>query len=161
MVTVEDLRRIKVLDNLTQPMLENMQPLTQLNLFGAQYVIFKQGDPAKYFYMLIKGKVILEVEASEGLMISLGAIKPGYSFGWSSLLPGSDYGACAVCVEPCEMMAIPGEQFLELLERDHSIGYKFMSSVVSILKRRLDRRTGQFIQVLSKHPDLQKLMGVG
>lgn len=158
MVTVEDLRRIKVLDNLTQSMLASMQPLTRLNLFGERHVVYKKGDAAKHFHMLLKGKVILEVEASEALMISLGAVKPGYSFGWSSLLPGSEYSTYAVCVEPCEIMTIPGDSFLELLEKNHTIGYKFMNSVVSILKRRLERRTGQFIQVISKHPDLQKLM---
>ncbi|MCF8082277.1 MAG: Crp/Fnr family transcriptional regulator [Deltaproteobacteria bacterium] len=160
MVSIEELRKIRVLDNLTQPMLENMRPLTELSLFGERHVVYKKGEPAKYFYMLIKGKVILEVEAAEGLMISLGAVKPGYSFGWSSLLSGSEYSTYAICVEPCEMMAIPGDKFLELLERNHSIGYKFMNSVARILKRRLERRTGQFIQVISKHPDLQKLMGV-
>ncbi len=159
MVSVEDLRKILVLDNLTQPMLESMQPLTRLHLFGEQQVVYKEGDPAEYFYMLIKGKVILEVEASEALMISLGAIKPGYSFGWSSLLPGSKYSTYAICVDSCEIMSVHGDKFLELLEKDHSIGYKFMNTVVGILKRRLERRTGQFIQVMAKHPDLQKLMG--
>ncbi|MFO7985518.1 MAG: Crp/Fnr family transcriptional regulator [Desulfatiglandaceae bacterium] len=159
MVSIEELRKIRVLDNLTQPMLENMRPLTELNLFGERHVVYEKGDPAEYFYMLLKGKMILEVEASEGLMISLGALKPGYSFGWSSLFPGSEYSSYAVCVESCEIMAIPGDKFLELLDKDHTIGYKFMSTVVSILKRRLERRTGQFIQVMSKHPDLQKLMG--
>mgnify|MGYP006292812743 CR=1 FL=1 len=159
MVSIEELRKIRVLDNLTQPMLKNMRPLTEVNLFGENHVIYKKGDPAEYFYMLLKGKVILEVKASEELMISLGAVKPGYSFGWSSLFPGSEYSSYAVCVEPCEIMAIPGDKFLELLDKDHAIGYKFMSTVVSILKRRLERRTDQFIQVMSKHPDLQKLMG--
>ncbi|MFP4085614.1 MAG: Crp/Fnr family transcriptional regulator [Desulfobacteraceae bacterium] len=159
MTRIEDLRRIRVLDNLTQPMLENMRPLTQISLFGENHMVYEKGIPAEYFYMLLKGKVILEDEASEGLMISLGAVKPGFSFGWSALLPGSRYSTYALCVESCEIMAIPGDRFLQLLEEDHTIGYKFMGTVVSILKRRLERRTEQFIQVISKHPDLQKLMG--
>ena len=160
MVSIEDLKRIRVLDNLTQPMLENMQPLTQLNLFGERHVIFEEGQEADYFYMLLKGKVILEVEASEVIMISLEAVKPGYSFGWSALLPGSKYHASAICIEPCEVVAVPGDRFLELLDEDHTIGYKFMKSATSILKRRVERRTEQFLRVMSKHPDLQKLMGL-
>jgi CRP-like cAMP-binding protein len=160
MVSIEDLRKISVLDNLTQSMLESMRPLAQLNLFGERHVIFEEGQEADYFYMLLKGKVILEVEASEVIMISLEAIKPGYSFGWSSLFPGSRYNAYAICVEPCEMMMVPGGRFLELLDKDHTIGYKFMKRVAGILKGRVERRTGQFLQVMSKHPDLQKLMGL-
>jgi len=160
MVSIEDLKKISVLDNLTQPMLENMRALAQLNLFGERHVIFEEGQDADYFYMLLKGKLILEVEASEVIMISLEAIKPGYSFGWSALLPGSKYNAYAVCVEPCEVMAVSGGKFLELLDKDHTIGYKFMKRVVGILKGRVERRTGQFLTVMSNHPDLQKLMGL-
>lgn len=160
MVSIEDLKRISVLDNLTEPMLENMRPLAQLNLFGERHVIYEEGQEADYFYMLLKGKVILEVEASELIMISIEAIKPGYSFGWSALLPGSKCNTYAICVEPCEMMAVPGGKFLELLDKDHTIGYKFMKRVVSILKGRVERRTGQFLKVMSKHPDIQKLMGL-
>lgn len=160
MVPIDDLKKITVLDNLTQSMLESMRPLTQLNLFGEGHVIFEEGQAADYFYMLLKGKVILEVEASEVIMISLEAIKPGYSFGWSALFPGSKYKAYAICVEPCEMMTVSGGSFLELLDKDHTIGYKFMKRVVRILKGRVERRTGQFVKVMSKHPDLQKLMGL-
>ena len=160
MVSIEDLKRISVLDNLTQPMLEIMRPLAQLNLFGERHVIFEEGQEADSFYMLLKGKVILEIEASEVIMISLEAVKPGYSFGWPALLPGLKYNAYAICVEPCEVMAAPGGKFLELLDKDHTIGYKFMKRVASILERRVERRTGQFLQVMSKHPDLQKLMGL-
>ena len=158
MVSIDDLRKIKVLDDLTQPMLESMRPLTQLNLFGEGHVVYRKGEPADFFYMLLKGKTMLEMEGSEGLMISLGAVKPGYSFGWSSLFPHSEFGTYARCIEPCEMMSIPGNSFLKLLESDHTIGYTFMNSVARILQRRLDRRTWQLIQVMSNHPDLQKLM---
>lgn len=160
MVSIEDLKRISVLDNLTEPMLENMRPLAQLNIFGERHVIYEEGQKADSFYMLLKGKVILEVEASEVIMISLEAIKPGYSFGWSALLPGAKCNAYAICVEPCEVMAVPGGKFLELLDKDHTIGYKFMKRVASILKRREERRTGQLLKVMSKHPDIQKLMGL-
>jgi len=160
MVSIEDLKKISVLDNLTQPMLENMRALTQLHLFGEQHVIFEEGQEADYFYMLLKGKMILEVKASEAIMISLDAVKPGYSFGWSALLPGSRYNSYAICVEPCEILAVPGDGFLELLDKEHTIGYKFMKRVSSILKGRVERRTGQLLKVMSKHPDIQKLMGL-
>lgn len=160
MVSIEDLKRISVLDNLTPAMLEKMRPLTQLNIFGEGHVIFEAGQEADAFYMLLKGKVILEVEASEVIMISLDAVKPGYSFGWSALLPGSKYNAYAICVDPCETMVVPGAEFLELLDKDHTIGYRFMKNVAGILKRQEERRTRQFLQVMSKHPDLQNLMGL-
>lgn len=157
MVSFEELKRILLLEDLDDTMLGKMLPFTQMHLFGDRAVIFKEGQHAEDFYMLLKGKVVLEVEASESIMISLGSIKSGYSFGWSALLGGSTYTSDAICVEPCEVMAIPGEIFLNLLEENHSMGYRIMSGVVTILKRRLERRTGQFLKTLRAHPDIEKL----
>jgi CRP/FNR family transcriptional regulator, cyclic AMP receptor protein len=160
MVSIEDLKKIIVLQDLPDSMLEGMGSLTQLRLFGDGAVIFEEGQEADVFYMLLKGKLILEVEASESVTVSLGAIKPGYSFGWSSLLPGFKYSAYGICVEPCEVLAIRGDSFLDLLKEDFAVGYLFMERVVRILKGRLERRTGQFLKVMSKHPDIQKLLGI-
>ena len=92
--------------------------------------------------------------------ISLGSIKSGYSFGWSALLPGSSHTSYAICTEPCEVLTMPGTKFLNLLNSDHTMGYRVMEGVVRILKNRLERRTGQFLKVMSKHPDIQKLLGL-
>ena len=160
MVSLEELKKISVLDNLSRPMLQKLQPLAQLSIFGEHHVIFETGQDADYFYMLLKGKLILEVEATETIMISLESIKAGQSFGWSALFPGSKYRALALCVEPCETMAVRGSDFLELCERDHELGYRFMNRVADILGRRVVRRSEQFLKVMSRHPDLQKLMGL-
>ena len=76
------------------------------------------------FYMLKEGKVLLEVDASESISISLGAMKTGFSFGWSSLFPGSTYTATAVCVEPTEVIAIPGKDLVRLMDEDHHNGLR-------------------------------------
>ena len=157
MVSFEDLKKISILGNLTDQMLEKMQSMAQLHLFGDRAVVFREGQEAEYFFTLLKGKLLLEVEASETIMISLGAVKPGYSFGWAALLPESAYTSYAICVEPCEVVAVPGDKFLHILEEDHNIGYRVMENVVEILKRRLDRRTGQFLEAIKNHPDIQKL----
>ena len=126
-------------------------------IFGDRAIIYEERQKADDFYMLLKGKVLLEVEAAEAINISLGSIKPGYSFGWSALLPASSHTSYAICVEPCEVITIPGDKLLNAFENDHTMGYRVMEGVVSILKRRLERRTDQFLKTLRTHPDIEKL----
>lgn len=160
MVTIEDLRNIYLLQNLSDEMLGRMLPMVHAYQFKEREVIFEEGERADNFYMLKRGKILLEVEISEAIIISLGSIKSGYSFGWSALIPGSSYTSYAVCTEPCDVLSVPGNSFLGLLHQDHTMGYILMESVVKILKNRLERRTGQFLKVMSKHPDIQKLLGL-
>lgn len=157
MVSFDELKKIRLLENLNDSMLGKMLPFTQMHLFGDRAVIFEEGQHAENFYMLMKGKVVLEVEASESIMFSLESIKPGYSFGWSALVRGSSYSSHAICVEPSEVMAIPGSRFMQLLEENHSMGYRVMQGIITILKKRLERRTEQFLKSLRTHPDIEKL----
>jgi CRP-like cAMP-binding protein len=156
MVPVENLRRIYLLENLTDEMLEKIQPLAEIREYQNLEVIFREGEKAIYFNMLFQGKVLLEVQASESLMISLGAVKPGFSFGWSALLTDHSYTAHAICREPSEVIMIPGKKLLALMDEDHHMGYRIMEGVVHILKRRLERRTNQFLKTLRQHPDIKE-----
>jgi hypothetical protein len=49
---------------------------------------------------------------------------------------------------------------VELLDRHPASGYVVMRRVFEVFKRRLDRRTGQFLRVMQRHPDIQKLLGL-
>jgi CRP-like cAMP-binding protein len=137
-------------------MLEAVQPLVELRDFQNREVIFREGDKALYFCMLLRGGVLLEVQASQSIMISLGAIKPGVSFGWSSLVPDSRYTSHAVCTEASDVLMIPGGKLLALMEADSGLGFRIMEGVVRILKRRLERRTEQFLKTLRNHPDIKE-----
>ena len=157
MIAFDELKKILVLADVGNSMLGKMVPLLQMRVFGERDVIFRQGEDAELFYMLKEGKVLLEVDASESISISLGAMKTGFSFGWSALFPGSTYTATAVCVEPTEVIAIPGKDLVRLMDEDHDNGYGIMWKIVAILRRRLGRRTGQFLRAIEQHPDIQKI----
>ena len=157
MIAFDELRKILVLADVSNSILGKMVPLLQMRVFGERDIIFRQGEDAELFYMLKEGKVLLEVDASESISISLGAMKTGFSFGWSSLFPGSTYTSTAVCVEPTEVIAIPGKDLVRLMDEDHDNGYGIMWKIVAILRRRLGRRTGQFLRAIEQHPDIQKI----
>ncbi|MBC8463719.1 MAG: cyclic nucleotide-binding domain-containing protein [Deltaproteobacteria bacterium] len=158
MVSSYDLKKINLLQNLSDEALEKILPITKHREFKEGEMIFKQGDPADALYLLKRGKVLLEVDLSEIVSISLGSVKTGFSFGWSALMGDSNYTSHAICSEPCEILSVSGKELQSLLEQDHAIGYHIMIGVAQIIKNRLARRTDQFLKVMSKHPDIQKLL---
>ncbi len=157
MVGLKELKRISLLQEFPDELLQKLQPLGQLRLFSEKSTIFDQGQRAEFFYMLLRGKVLLEVELTKDIMISIESIKPGYSFGWSSLFRGDSYRASAICSEPCEVIAFQSEQLLNLLDEDPHLGYWVMKEAMGILKNQLIRRTEQFLNTLRMHPEIQKL----
>jgi PAS domain S-box-containing protein len=157
MIAFDDLRKMLLLENVSDSMLGKMVPLLQMRVFGERGIVFQQGDDADLFYMLKEGKVLLEVDASEEISVSIGAMKTGFSFGWSALFPGANYTSTAVCVEPTEVIAIPGRDFIRLMDEEQNNGYGILWKITAILRRRLGRRTGQFLRAIEQHPDIQKI----
>jgi CRP-like cAMP-binding protein len=160
MVDVQDLKGIELFAGLTDGMLDKLAPLMQAESFGERDIIYEAGNPADRFYSLKRGKVLLETELAPAVIISLGSIKPGYSFGWSALRQQASYATYAVCAEPCDAYALPGVKLIEILDADHTMGYLVMQKAARILENRLERRSGQFLRVLTKHPEMGPLLGL-
>jgi CRP-like cAMP-binding protein len=160
MASIEDLKRVAVFEDLTDQMLEPLVDLVQVEAFQERQIIYEANDQADRFYSLTRGKVLLEAELASTIIISLGAIKPGYSFGWSSLLPQTSHTSYAVSAEPSEVLVLPGDKLTALLDRDHTTGYLVMRKAAKILENRLERRTAQFLKVITRHPDIGRLLGL-
>jgi CRP-like cAMP-binding protein len=159
MVSVQDLGKITLLADVPIPALAALAPFVRLLDFQKGDVIFEEGAKAEEFYMLKRGKVLLEVDVSDSIIVSLGSVKSGQTLGWSALIEGGIHSSYAICAEQSEVIAIPGQRFLQILTEDTAVGFLVMSRIFQIFSRRLERRTGQFLKVMRKHPDIQRLLG--
>ena len=159
MVPIEDLRDIVDLRDLTDDMLEKFTPIIDILNFSEEDIVFREGDPAERFYLLKFGKILLEKKLSEKISFAIGAIKPGYSFGWSAMLENrTSYSTRTVCAEPCQVFSIRADKLKALLSEEPQIGYLFMQQLLEVVKTRLDHRTSQFVTVLRNHPDIENLI---
>ena len=159
MVPIDDLKKILLLQYFTDAMFKELRTLVQSRECKEREIIFNEHDPAEFFFMLKRGKVILEVEVSPRLVMSLGSVKYGFCFGWSSLSRADrTHKSNAICTEPSEVLWLPGTEFLKILERHPEPGYRVMRNIFGIFKRRMERRTVQLINVIRNHPDMKDLV---
>jgi CRP-like cAMP-binding protein len=148
MVTKEDLKQIVMLTYLTDSMLDQLAHIIDILKFDKDEILFRENEPAERFYMLKSGNVLLEQRISGEVTAIIGSIKPGYSFGWSSMIAGSLYTSDAVCVEPSEIYSF---------KQSPEMGFRFYQRLLVIIKKRLDYRMEQFRQAIMNHPDMHSL----
>ena len=158
MFTRDDLRQMVMLASLSETMLDQLIPITEMNQFDAKEYVFRQGDPADRLYFLIKGKVLLEHRMSPEMAVSLSSVKPGNSFGWSALLDDEGFTMDAICSEPSQMLSYRAERLKSLFDKDHSFGYIMYRRLLQVIKQRYDILTVQFIKALRHHPDIGSLL---
>ena len=79
-------------------------------------VLFRENDPAKFFFTLLNGRVKLSI--SEGGHPVHDTKKNGEAFGWSSLIGRDVYSASAECIEPTKLLNTDSKKLTLLLEKD-------------------------------------------
>ena len=160
MVTKEDLKKMVIMTHLKDDMLDRIISITDVLIFEDQEIIFRQGDIADRFYLVKRGKVLLEQRLAEKITVSVGSIKPGFAFGWSTMIEEGYYTTDAVCAEPCEIYSMKGDKLRALCDKDPYMGYLLSRRLLVILKKRYDHRTDQFIKVLKHNPDMKELFRI-
>ncbi|MBF0258202.1 MAG: Crp/Fnr family transcriptional regulator, partial [Desulfamplus sp.] len=152
-----DLKKSEFLQSLTDEMLEKLLPITEVLEVESREIIFNEGDPAKNFYLVKSGRVLLEQKLAKDVLVNVRAIDPGEAFGLSVVLNKDNCAMTAICDEAATLFVINGNDLCNLMEEDHSIGYLFMQHTSKVLHKRWLMRTEQFIKTLKTHPDISAL----
>jgi CRP-like cAMP-binding protein len=98
-------------------------------------ILFPEGEKAKYFYILLKGKIKLEVGEIRQLVYMVE--RPGEAFGWSSLVGRENYSASAKCMADTKLVKFDGEKFRAVLEEDPHNGLQLFRQLSGALGERL------------------------
>lgn len=115
----------------TQAVMENARKESHL----AGEFLFREGDPAESFFILLKGCVKLTIGNNGHTVYSVD--HPGEAFGWSSLIGRSHYSASAECVAPTKLLNIEAAKLSEISMKNSSAGLVLYKRLSGLLGNRL------------------------
>ena len=97
--------------------------------------LFRAGDPANTFYILLKGRVKLSLgETGHVVYIVSNA---GEAFGWSSLIGRKVFSASAECTAQTKLLKFDQEKLQKVLEKDPANNFILFKRLAEILGNRL------------------------
>ena len=105
--------------------------------FSAGERLFREGDPANRFYLIVEGEVVLESDAGERDPVLIQTLGAGEVLGWSWLLPPYYWQFNARAVRPTKAVFFYGTRLREACERDHDLGYELMKRTAAVVIQRL------------------------
>jgi CRP/FNR family cyclic AMP-dependent transcriptional regulator len=155
MVKIEDLKRINLLKNVPEHLLEIVANEAQLSIFGAGTELIKVNEKIDNFYMLIMGQVAVKKNITPDIDVFIEYIQSGHSFGISALIVGSKAFYSAVCQETCEIITVSGERMIELFEKNHELAYYIMLDVSRRYKRFMDKRAQMILKTYVDDLDMK------
>jgi CRP-like cAMP-binding protein len=105
--------------------------------FAAGQLIFREGDLANRFYLILAGQVALEAYTKPHGKILIQTIGPGDVLGWSWLFPPFTWHFDARALEPTEAIFFYGTRLREQCEEDRDLGYELIRRAAQVMIDRL------------------------
>lgn len=116
--------------------------------FESGEVIFREGERADKFYIILQGKVALEAfMAPERDPITILNLGENDVLGWSWLFAPHRWHFDARATAATKAILIDGDKIRKKCEEDHDLGYELMKRFATIIEQRLR-------SVRSQNPDM-------
>ncbi len=109
-------KQADILAGLSKKFIAKMMEVGKKSTYEQGTMLFNQGEPARCFYILVKGRVRLSIGDQRNSIYTIN--HGGEAFGWSSLVGGIHYTAAAECVAATTLIAFERDQMEMLLSSD-------------------------------------------
>ena len=156
---IETLRRISFLQGIDPDHLQQIGSIAEIRAYNANEILFHEGETAEHVYLVVTGKIMLELCPATVYQKNLMSVGPGEMLGWSSFVEQRNYASTGVVVAPTRLVEIDGKRLRAICDKDPEFGYDFMHRMMRALAKRLTTTWSQLANIYL-HNNLPTLAGV-
>ncbi len=147
MVPLETLRTVGFLEGFPPEYLQPLASVARVVDVAANDVIFNEGQKSPDIYLVVEGKVALELWVAGRGATTIQTVGPGRLLGWTPLLGHGAMTATARALEPGRLVAINAMQALDACANNPRFGFELMKRTALALSRRLNATRQQLLDV--------------
>lgn len=135
-VDKQELRKHPVLEGLDEGLLMDVAQDTRQVFLNRNEMLFRQGEPASYFYMVRKGQIKLFRLGLDGNEKIINVVGPGGSFAEAVMfMTDRSYPVNTAAIEHAELLAIPTEPVRRTLEASNEACLRLMAHMSKRLRQ--------------------------
>ncbi|UCD97742.1 MAG: cyclic nucleotide-binding domain-containing protein [Chloroflexota bacterium] len=142
------LEQFPLFEGFSEEQIKLLRPLFVPSECHAGTVLFDQGEPAIYFYLMVSGEVAIHYKPEDDQDIVITRIKPGGMVGWSAVIGRRSYTSAAICTEYTELLRVRGSDLQTLCVNHPETGNKFVDRMADVVAHRLESNHPQLLQLL-------------
>ena len=139
MITPEMLAEFDLFRDVSKDTLKETAAISETIKVKKDDFVFREGEKADKLHMLVSGSILLRVKLTsrpESVTVSF-VNRPHQTLGWSGVVAPNHYTASAICEDDSELLAIPSDKFMQILDKHTDDGYKVMLRITAIISDRL------------------------
>ena len=131
---------------LPQGLLDAAAAGAKVRTFRAGEFLLREGRVADEFFVVLDGKVALEVFAADRRRITIQTVGPGEVVGWSWLAPPNRWSLDAIAVKATHAIAIEASALWTRFGAEPAEGYQFLLRLVPVLAGRIQAMEMQLLE---------------
>jgi CRP/FNR family transcriptional regulator, cyclic AMP receptor protein len=113
-------------------------------------VLFGQGDPAEFLYLVISGEVTINYKPEDGPAMHIARVRSGGVVGWSAILGNRLYTSEAICADYTQMLRVRGKDLRNLCQDCPETGILILERLAWVIAERLHHTYEQVISLLKQ-----------
>jgi CRP/FNR family transcriptional regulator, cyclic AMP receptor protein len=114
----------------------------------ADQCVFHAGQSADAFYLILAGRVAVEMESSQAGHVCIQTIGPGEVLGWSALTPPYRWKFMARVLEPVRAVELDAAALRQLCHDHQELGFEVYRRLVGVVSERLTSTWEQLLEHL-------------
>ena len=146
----KELESVPLFKDVDDDILHLIEPLFEPYACPAGAVIFEQGDPAHYLYLILDGSVEIIYKPYDGPPITITTLFQGNIFGWSAAIGNTVYTSGTVCKEACKAIRISSRDLHKLCAKEPETGRIILNLLAESVSSRWHDAHSQIQALLNK-----------
>jgi NTE family protein len=135
-------------EGLSAAQLALLRPLFTPCDFYSGTMLFDQGDPAEFLYIVIVGEVVVIFEPDDGPPITVARVQPAGVVGWSAAVGSRTYTSRAECSTYTQLLRVRGTELRRLCEQNPAISAVILDRLATVIAQRLSKTHAQVVALL-------------
>jgi CRP/FNR family cyclic AMP-dependent transcriptional regulator len=135
---IAELQKIPWFQELSPEHTHKIAAISSLHRVKPGEVVFKEGDKADCVYIVVEGRVALDMSIPHRGKVRFYTAETWEVFGWSSVTPIiRQRTAGATAVVDGEIVCVNAEKLRQVCDEDHDLGYLVMRRLTNVIASRL------------------------
>jgi CRP-like cAMP-binding protein len=148
-VAPEILKGMDIFEFLKLEELQDIAQLAKTEEFEQGEFIFKEGDRAEKIYMVLEGRVSIEITIYPGKMAPVYTMTKGRFFGYPSMLRTRRFTTAARCLDKVKVVSIVADELEnKIFKKDCRRGYLVMKRVAELIAQKLSDTRMQLLSLV-------------
>lgn len=143
------LESVPIFKNVDDQTLHLFETLFESYACSSGAIIFEQGDPANYIYLILSGSVEVRYKPYDGPPITITTLSKGHFFGWSAAIGNPAYTSGAVCKEDCAAIRMSSADLHRFCAREPEAGCIILNLLAQSVSNRWQNAENQIQSLLN------------